>query len=345
MLGGAMRQPPVIVVSMGDPRGIGAEVIVKALASLRGRARSSFVVLGSKASMESAARVCGIAPFWRAVPTWPENEGAGETVLVEDARDGEFDGPARATSAGGEASFRWVDEGIGACLSGRADALVTGPISKEAWALAGLARFPGHTELLAERCGAAEPGLSGRTRMMFVAPQLMTILATTHQSLASVSGSLSRGRVFDTITLGHEACIRLGVERPRIAVCGLNPHASEGGLFGSEESEVIAPAIERARAAGMDATGPYPGDTVFGAAVRGRFDLVVAMYHDQGLIPVKLLAFDRAVNITVGLPIIRTSPDHGTAYDIAGQGKADPGSMLAALELAERLVVNRAAGR
>ncbi|MFM9957852.1 MAG: 4-hydroxythreonine-4-phosphate dehydrogenase PdxA [Phycisphaerales bacterium] len=337
-----MAQAPIIVVSMGDPLGIGSEVVVKALDAVRGSSRCAFVVLGSTGALQRAAAASGITPFWDVTASWPGVERAGQVVVVHDGSDFADDGPPRATAQGGAFSFEWVERGIAACLGGRAAALVTGPINKEAWALAGHQKFPGHTELLAARCRAAGAN-TGRARMMFVAPNLMTMLVTTHQSLASVSASITEARVFDTITMAHESCERLGAfpagGRPRIAVCGLNPHASEGGLFGDEEARAIIPAIERARDAGIDASGPYPGDTIFGAAVRGKFDMVVAMYHDQGLIPVKLLAFDRAVNVTVGLPIIRTSPDHGTAYDIAGQNKADAGSMRAALELAERLVV------
>lgn len=333
---------------MGDPLGIGPEVIVKALAMPEIRGLARFVVLGASGPMDAAAASAGISPFWevRQDAAWDKGKSAGVVLIESDAMPPIGAGPPRATPEGGAASFRWVEEGIAACLNGRASALVTGPINKAAWALAGHKQFPGHTELIADRCAAA-PGQDaagaggaaggGNTRMMFEAPNLRTILVTTHQSLATVPGSISTQRVLDTIALGHDTCIRLGVEKPRIAVCGLNPHASEDGLFGDEEARHISPAVEAARRWGIDATGPHPGDTVFGAAVKGKFDLVVAMYHDQGLIPVKLLAFDRAVNFTVGLPIVRTSPDHGTAYDIAGRNQADPGSMVAAIRLAVRL--------
>jgi 4-hydroxythreonine-4-phosphate dehydrogenase len=217
----------------------------------------------------------------------------------------------------------------------RADALVTAPISKEAWALAGHGEFPGHTEFLAARCGTK------RVRMMFVTPSLNVMLVTSHVPLARVPALLTIERVLDTIELGHEACRTLGPANPRIAVCGVNPHAGESGLLGDEEARSIAPAIRAARERGIDATGPFPGDTLFRAALQGRYDLVVAMYHDQGIIPVKLLAFDRAVNLTAGLPIVRTSPDHGTAYDIAGKNLANPGSMHAAIDLAVRLARSR----
>jgi 4-hydroxythreonine-4-phosphate dehydrogenase len=211
------------------------------------------------------------------------------------------------------------------------DAIVTGPISKLAWQMAGHGEFPGHTELFAARFGGGPAG------MMFVTPRLRVILATTHIPLSEVPKALTAERVVRTIELGHDACARLGVDRPRIAVCGVNPHAGEGGLLGHDEQQAVEPAIAKAKSRGMDVRGPFPGDTVFNAAVKGEFDLVVAMYHDQGLIPVKLLDRDRAVNMTVGLPVVRTSPDHGTAFDIAGKGIADPGSMKAAIELAVRM--------
>ncbi|MBL8745635.1 MAG: 4-hydroxythreonine-4-phosphate dehydrogenase PdxA, partial [Phycisphaerae bacterium] len=242
-----------------------------------------------------------------------------------------------ASRQGGEASFRFLEHAVDATLRAHDDplrpvAIVTAPISKEAWALAGHRKFPGHTELLAARYGA------GRVRMMFVAPTLRVMLVTTHVPLADVPRIITIDRVFDTIELAHESCVRLGIPRPRIAVCGVNPHAGEAGLLGDDEARAIAPAIARARARGVDASGPWPGDTIFNAALNGRYDIVVAMYHDQGLIPVKLLAFDRAVNYSAGLPVVRTSPDHGTAFDIAGKNLADPGSMRAAIELAVRLV-------
>jgi 4-phospho-D-threonate 3-dehydrogenase / 4-phospho-D-erythronate 3-dehydrogenase len=233
----------------------------------------------------------------------------------------------------GELSYRLVEDAVAAAKRPvgdplRVDAIVTGPISKQAWKLAGHGQFPGHTELLAARFGGKRHG------MMFVSPVLRVILATAHIPLMDIRNALTIGKVFDAIDLGHQACLRLGIPRPRIAVCGLNPHAGEGGMLGDEDQRLIEPAIRAAVEGGMDARGPFPADTIFNAAVKGEFDLVVAMYHDQGLIPLKLLARDSAVNVTVGLPVIRTSPDHGTAFDIAGRNKADPGSMRAAIELA-----------
>jgi 4-hydroxythreonine-4-phosphate dehydrogenase len=229
-------------------------------------------------------------------------------------------------------SFKLVEDAIAAAKlpashTDHIDAIVTGPISKKAWELAGHGEFPGHTELFDARFG-------GGAAMMFVTPRLRVILATTHIPLAAVPSAITVESLVRTITVGNEATKGLGEARPRIAVCGVNPHAGEGGLLGVDEQRVVEPAIAAARAKGIDVAGPFPGDTVFLAAVRGEFELVVAMYHDQGLIPVKLLDRDRAVNVTVGLPVIRTSPDHGTAFDIAGMDKADPGSMRAAIELA-----------
>ena len=302
---------------MGDPGGIGPEVVVKALENQALHSQASYRIFGPAWSWEAIARTTAITGIDYAYPksqTRPE-----------------------PNSAAGELSFRMVEDAIAAAKlaisdSRRIDAIVTGPISKRAWELAGHGEFPGHTELLAARFGGGPAG------MMFVSPRLRVILATAHVPLMTVGGLLTRDRIVRTIQLGDRACRQLGIASPRIAVCGLNPHAGESGLLGPEEGLVIEPAIAGARAEGIDARGPFPGDTVFNAAVRGDYDLVVAMYHDQGLIPVKLLDRDRAVNVTVGLPIVRTSPDHGTAFDIAGQGKAEAGSMKAAIELAIRMV-------
>lgn len=317
---------------MGDPLGIGPEVLVKALADPALRSRGRWVIYGTAAAIGHAERLTGVRVLGDPDVVVLEPPGAHAVPSLDSH-------PAGDRAESGAASFACVESGIAACLrAGRGEApelpaaLVTAPISKAAWHLAGHTRFPGHTELLAERCNA------GRTRMMFVAPNLRVILATTHVALSKVPGLLTTSRVLETIELGAETCRCLGVERPRVAVCGVNPHASEGGLFGDEEVRAVAPAVLAAREKGIDASGPFPGDTIFNAALKGRFDLVVAMYHDQGLIPVKLLAFDRAVNATVGLPIVRTSPDHGTAYDIAGKGVADAGSMKAAIHLALDLV-------
>lgn len=349
---------------MGDPGGIGAEVVVKALADPARRGSARHRVYGSSVAMLDAARGAGIEPYWvrvergraQAMPHvlgCVTGERGPDVVLVDsDGMDdaglgvgGDAKPPVherRSTAAGGALSFQYVEDAIADArreagdplrVCGGADAVVTAPISKEAWALAGHGEFPGHTELLAARFGAA------RAAMMFEADALRVILVTTHIPLSEVARAVTAERVLDVIEMGNEACVRLGVAKPRLAVCGLNPHAGEQGLLGDDEQRVITPAIERARAKGIDVAGPFPGDTVFNAAVKKRYDMVVAMYHDQGLIPVKLLAFDRAVNVTLGLPTVRTSPDHGTAFDIAGRNVADPGSMGAAIDLAVKLAI------
>jgi 4-hydroxythreonine-4-phosphate dehydrogenase len=230
----------------------------------------------------------------------------------------------------GRAAYEAIVRAVAAARSGAVDAIATAPVNKEAFRLAGLP-WTGHTDLLAHLTGSAH------VAMMFHSEALRVVLATIHIPLASVPTALTQPSLEATIGLTAKEMPRFGVGRPRIAVAGLNPHAGEHGLFGDEEQRIISPAIEACRARGVDVSGPFPGDTIFVRAQRGDFDVVVACYHDQGLIPVKLLAFGRAVNVTLGLPIIRTSVDHGTAFDIAGKGVADPGSMIAAVQLAARL--------
>jgi 4-hydroxythreonine-4-phosphate dehydrogenase len=219
---------------------------------------------------------------------------------------------------------------VTAARAGDVDAIATAPVSKLAFARAGL-QWKGHTDLLAHLCGAP------KVAMLFHAPELIVVLATVHVPLAQVPGALTRDRLIDTITLTAEWLPRFGIPRPRIAVAGLNPHAGEEGILGGEEEAIVRPAVQAAIDRGMLVSGPWPADTIFLRASRGEFDAVVACYHDQGLIPIKLLAFGQAVNVTIGLPIIRTSVDHGTAFDIAGQGVANPGSMIEAVLLAARL--------
>ncbi len=341
---------PRIAVSMGDAGGIGPEVLVKALAEPSLRSRARFQIHGSASAMHAAATACDISPFWwsirRAGP--PISTAVVHDVLLID--DDESASDARivhaASASQGQRSFAYVDRAIADVARkpddpARAHALVTGPISKEAWHLAGRTKFPGHSELLAQRMGAK------RWAMFFAGGPLKVVLVTVHQPLMDVRNTLTIGRVFDAIDLGVEACRQLGIARPRVAVCGLNPHAGEAGLLGDEEQRLIEPAIELARRHGLEVTGPWPADTVFNAALPSpdgrppRHDLVVAMYHDQGLIPVKLLARDSSVNVTLGLPVPRTSPDHGTAFDIAGRGIAHPGSMSAALHMAIDMATQR----
>jgi 4-hydroxythreonine-4-phosphate dehydrogenase len=241
--------------------------------------------------------------------------------------------PGVLSAEAGRAAYAAIARAVGDATSGVVDAIATAPINKEAFRLAGF-RWAGHTDLLADLTGARH------VAMMFYSEALRVVLATVHIPLAEVPRTLTQRSLEATIDLTAHELPRFGdvVDRPaRIAVAGLNPHAGEHGLFGREEEQMIVPAIAACRARGVDVRGPFPGDSVFVRAVRGEFDAVVACYHDQGLIPVKLLAFGRAVNVTLGLPIVRTSVDHGTAFDIAGKGVADPGSMIAAVRLAARL--------
>ncbi len=331
---------PVIGITMGEPAGIGPEVVVKALADPDVRKLGRYVVYGMNELLSYAADLAEIDPYWWRLQHDSHRAGYDlvHDVVVLDYDEYSMLGQSvhRPTKQGGQASLRFVEDAVTASMKGAdepgaIDAMVTGPICKASWHLAGY-RYPGHTEFLARRTGAK------RVVMMFASPKLNVALATVHIPLMEIRNKLTIGSVFEPIDLGHKACLAMGCARPRVAVCGLNPHASESGQFGDEERRVITPAIEMAQHAGIDARGPFPADTVFRDAVAGRYDLVVAMYHDQGLIPVKMIAFDEAVNVTLGLPIIRTSADHGTAFDIVGKNKANAGSMKAAIRLAVRLV-------
>lgn len=324
---------PVIGITMGDPAGIGAEVLIKALADHSLRDQADFVIYGMLEHIAYAADLAELLPFWVRSP----HESALETragVVVADFDEFSLAArpPRSPTAQGGRASMRFIEQAVSDVKRGGLDAIVTGPINKTAWHLGGYT-YAGHTELLA-KCFK-----SRRVTMMFCGGPLRVALASVHEALFDLRNRFTIGLVFQPIDLLHEALRDwFGIPEPKIAVAGLNPHASENGRFGDEESRVIQPAIDMARHANIAVSGPYPADTLFRRAAQGEFDGVVAMYHDQALIPVKLLAFDRAVNLTLGLPIIRTSVDHGTAYDIAGKNRADPGSMKAAIRLAIDLV-------
>jgi len=259
----------------------------------------------------------------------PRVRAACEPIIYGPLGEERF-APGVLSAAAGQAAYDTLVRAVDAAKAGAVDGLATAPINKEAFRLAGL-RWRGHTDLLAHLTGAPH------VAMMFHSDELRVVLATIHIPLAEVPRALTQSLMEKTIALTARELPLFDKVQPRIAVAGLNPHAGEHGLFGSEDAEVIAPAIEACRARGVDVSGPFPADTVFVRARRGEFDVVVACYHDQGLIPVKLVAFGRAVNVTLGLPIVRTSVDHGTAFDIAGKGVADPESMIAATLLAARL--------
>src|SRR5271154_6750688 len=332
-----MEYRPTIAITMGDPAGIGAEVIVKALADPILRHKARYVIYGMNELLHYAADIAEFDVFWWRDQFNGRLRSYPHDVVVVDYDHYSMLGSAIRTPSkmGGEASMRFCVDAIDAANRKLVDAVVTAPIAKESWKLAGF-HYPGHTELFAEKTG------SRRYAMMFAGGPLKVVLATVHIPLMGLWGRLNIGAVFQPIELGHQALVGwFGIPKPRIAVWGVNPQASENGQFGDEEERIISPAILMARDQGADVSGPYPGDTIFLAARDGKYDAVVAMYHDQGLIPVKLLAFDQAVNLTLGLPIVRTSPDHGTAFDIVGRNRANPGSMRAAIELAINLAIRR----
>jgi len=314
-------ETPAIVLTMGDPAGIGAEIVVKALADPDLAALARWIVVGDGRVLEQARQVTGLKL------ESAELRDVGALTGFEEFQFGRLD--ARC----GIAAVEYVRIATELCLRGEAGAMVTAPLNKEAVTLSGL-RFSGHTEYIAELCGAAE------SRMLLWSERFSTVHVTTHIALRQAC-ELDAARILRTIELGNEAMKLLGRERPRIAVCGLNPHAGEHGLFGSEDQRSIAPAIEAAGRQGILCSGPHAGDTVFLQASRGAYDLVVAMYHDQGHIPMKLIDFEGTVNISLGIPIIRTSVDHGTAFDIAGKNQADARSMKQAMRMAVRMAATR----
>jgi 4-hydroxythreonine-4-phosphate dehydrogenase len=327
---------PILAITMGDPAGIGPEIIVKALASPRLWRACHPVVVGRRPILEAAARVCRVKVRFVPVGARLPAAAPGTCPLVETGPERDRIPPlGRASAAGGRAALEAITEAVCLALDRRVDGIVTAPISKEAIRAAG-SPFPGHTEMLAAFTGAK------RYAMMLVGGPLRVSLATIHVPLAKVPSLITAPVVREVIQLTWEAVRDFGLRRPKIAVCGLNPHAGEAGILGGEDRRVIAPAIRAMARKGISVSGPYPADTIFHRAARGEFAAVVAMYHDQGLGPLKTLAFDTGVNLTLGLPIVRTSVDHGTAFDIAGTGVASPESLLAAVELAATLARNRA---
>lgn len=307
-----------LALTVGDPAGIGPEIVLRALASER-RPRAALRVYGPVAVLRDRARRFGI----------PE-PGDRATELVDVPLPAPV-APGAVSAAAGGVAAEAVRRAVADVLEGRAQAIVTAPLNKESLHAAGHP-WPGHTEMLAAAAGVSD------VAMMLVGGGLRVALLTVHRALREVPDALSVGEVERVVRLVDRELPRFGATRRRVAVCGLNPHAGEGGLFGREEVDVLRPAIERLRAAGVDVSGPWPSDTIFPRAARGEFEAVVAAYHDQGLIPVKLVAFGRAVNVTLGLPFVRTSVDHGTAFDIVEKGIADPGSLIEALRLAADLV-------
>ena len=343
---------PLIAVTMGDPAGIGPEVVVKALADEGVRSDCSLTVFGDAAALRAAAERFGVPADWSivAAPAALRPDASGAQVCDLGGCPSDLLFAARPTRAGGAASLRYITAALEAARDGLVAAVVTGPINKQAIAMAG-SRFAGHTDLLADFFGVPNPV------MMLVGGPLRVALVTHHIRLADVPDALSTEAIVATARTVDASLRRFfAIPQPRLAVCGLNPHASDGSRFGDEELRLIEPAVVALRHSGINARGPIPPDTCFhrawvshlqfahgryvpieDATPPGEFDAVIAMYHDQGLIPLKLLAFDTGVNVTLGLPIIRTSVDHGTAYEIAGRGVASPNSLIAAIRLAAEM--------
>jgi len=332
-----MNNRPLLALTLGDPAGIGPEVIVKALDHAAVYDQCRPLVIGDRRIMDRALNwIPELALDFDLVddPAQGQYKPGMITLLDLQNADPAAIPPGQLNAAAGRAAVEYVFRACDMALAGVVDAIVTAPLNKEAMHLAGYT-YAGHTELLAERTGA------DRVSMLLTGPQLRVVHVSTHVALEEAIRRVTQHRVEEVIDLAQRSCQALGIPQPRIAVAGLNPHASEGGIFGNQEEREIKPAIARARARGLNVTDPQPPDTVFLRAVKGDYDIVVAMYHDQGHIPMKLLAFDSGVNVSIGLPIIRTSVDHGTAFDIAGTGKARADSMLEAIKVAVQMAQAR----
>ncbi|MDC7716581.1 4-hydroxythreonine-4-phosphate dehydrogenase PdxA [Vogesella sp. DC21W] len=321
-------QTAPLALTMGDPCGIGPEIVAKTLTQRQERA----IVYGSVAVMRNIVQRLGIDNSIQEISTPEEARFHENTIeVIETSQRLPVLPIGQIHAAAGQAAFDALIAAIAAAKRGAVSGIVTAPINKEAMSLANI-RYPGHTEILADYSGAK------RVAMMLANDDIRTVLVTIHMSLRKAIEQADFNAQLAAIRLACEGCKALGIAKPRIAVAGLNPHAGEGGLFGDEEIRIIRPAIAAACAEGINVSGPYAGDTVYMHARQGKFDIVVAQYHDQGLIPVKYLGLDRGVNITLGLPFVRTSPDHGTAFDIAGKGIADHASLVTALDYAKQLV-------
>ncbi len=321
-----MTRARPILLTMGDPCGVGPEIIARA--AIRG-ALNGCAVVGDREVMARAARLVGLVESLTVIEPADLPSGTAELAV------------GRVHAAAGAAAACCVTHAAWAALRGDAAAIVTAPLNKQGLAASGLA-WPGHTEML-QALACSHLGREIPVRMMLANDELRVVLVTVHLALRDAIEAVTLRSVLETITVTHAALSETSRGRLRIAVAGLNPHAGEGGLFGREETSVIAPAVSAARSMGIDIHGPYAPDTVFMRARRGEFDVVVAMTHDHGLIPIKYLGIEHGVNVTLGLPFVRTSPDHGTAYDIAGKGTADPSSLIAALATARRLAVEHTA--
>lgn len=319
-----------IAITMGDPGGVGPEIIVKAMFCAEIREYCNPVIIGSADVLEDAVRLTGLPLQIRSISGISDSRpeiGIIEALDIKSRSSFKKNVPSKNA---GRAFVKYIKKSVELAMKKEVEAIVTAPISKESLKMAGHP-WPGHTELLAELTD------TNRFAMMFVSDKLKVILCTIHIPLKDVPKRINTKLVFETIVLAETGAKMLGMDKPRIAVAGLNPHAGESGIMGKEEMKSILPAVKKAQSAGLSVSGPYPPDVIFHKAYNGEFDIIVSMYHDQGLVPFKMLAFDTGVNVTVGLPIIRTSPDHGTAFDIAWKNMANPSSMLEAIKLASKL--------
>lgn len=323
----------LIGITMGDPCGIGPEIILKALKSPSIRRIANYVIIGNKGVLDRTARSLKMPVTYQTISHLTKIDDLKHPIslLPVSGFNSNIMKQKSATAEGGEVSVQCVIKGINLAMSGHIDALVTAPICKKAIHLAGYG-YPGHTEMLHIFSGAK------RVVMLMVGGKLRVAFTTTHIALKDVPQSITAENMLETITITNSGLEQyFGLKMPRIAVCGLNPHAGEECLFGDEERRIIIPAIEKAKKKGIQCEGPVSADTVFYKALKGVYDAVIAIYHDQGSIPLKLHAFETGVNITLGIPFVRTSPDHGTAYDIAGKGVADPRSMMEAIKMAIKM--------
>lgn len=323
------RRKPVLGITMGDPTGAGPEIIVKALFSEEITGLCRAIVIGDAAVMRAAAEIVKIPAEIRVIKNVDEAEFANGVIEVIDLGNVDIETlvRGRVDAMGGKAAYACVEMATKLALTKEIDAVVTAPLNKEALNRAGYA-YSGHTEILAHLCDVND------VVMMLVAGNLRIAHVTTHVSLRQACDLVTKDRILRVLELSDRGVRKMEVAEPRLVVAGLNPHASEGGLFGKEEKEQTLPAVEAARKLGLNVTGPLPPDTAFLRAWRGEFDLAIAMYHDQGHIPMKMVSFDEGVNVTLGLPIIRTSVDHGTVFGKAGKGTARPQSMIESIKLA-----------
>ena len=339
-----------LAITMGDPGGVGPEIIIKALNSTEVKNRCIPIVIGDAGVLKEASDLLKPPLKLRTIkspdeltpakgsievihlppPNPPLIRGGIKSGIVKVGM-GRFE-KCKPTPEGGKACVSYIKKAVKLTLSKHVDGIVTAPISKEALKMAGF-KWPGHTEMLADLTNTKD------YTMMLIGKPLRVILVTIHTALKNVPDLITKSKVLKTIRLAKKACDMLNIRNPRIAVAGLNPHAGEAGIFGDEEIKKIIPAVKEAVEEGIPVSGPYPPDTIFHKGYKGEVDIVVCMYHDQGLIPLKMIAFDKGGNVTIGLPFVRTSPDHGTAYDIAWKGIANPSSMIEAIKVAAMLKI------